>query len=223
METKIYNIKGKEAGKINLPESIFGVPLKSDLIHQVVYSIMSNMRRPIAHTKGRADVRGGGKKPWRQKGTGRARHGSSRSPIWIGGGVTHGPSKDQVFAKKINRKMRKVALFSLLSKKLNKEEILFVDNIKIDEPKAKEAKSILEGLSTISGFDKLLTKRKNSALVVLSSKDRNVEKSFRNFGNLKTVEARNLNALDVITYKHLIFVSPEESIKALGEVSVNKK
>src|SRR3989344_5026421 len=102
METKLYNQKGDESGKIEIPESIFGLPWNADLVHQVVVSMMSSMRHPIAHTKTRGEVSGGGKKPWQQKGTGRARHGSTRSPIWVGGGVAHGPRNDKNFDRKVN-------------------------------------------------------------------------------------------------------------------------
>ena len=107
MKVPLYNQEGKESGQALLPKEIFDVKFNSDLVHQVAVSQAANRRRVIAHTKGRGDVRGGGKKPWRQKGTGRARHGSRRSPIWKGGGVTFGPTKERVFKKDIPKKMRR--------------------------------------------------------------------------------------------------------------------
>src|SRR3989344_1678996 len=118
METNIYNQEGKEVGKVSLPTAVFGVKWNPDLVHQAVVAMEANARTPVAHTKSRADVRGGGRKPWKQKGTGRARHGSTRSPIWVGGGVAHGPTNEKIFAKKINKKMRTKALYTVLSQKL---------------------------------------------------------------------------------------------------------
>src|SRR5436853_6808436 len=128
METKIYNIEGKETGKITLPENIFGLPWNADLVHLVVVGMHANARTNVAHTKDRGEVRGGGKKPWRQKGTGRARHGSIRSPIWRGGGVTHGPRNEKNYARAIPKKIRAKALFMALSRKLKDGEIIFVDS-----------------------------------------------------------------------------------------------
>lgn len=215
METKIYDQKGKESGTVKLPESIFALPMNEDLVHQVVVSMASNLRNPIAHTKNRGDVRGGGKKPWRQKGTGRARHGSSRSPIWRGGGVTFGPTNERNFSKKINRKMRIKALYIVLAEKFRDGEILFVDNIGFKEAKTKEAKLILANLSKVKGFEMILDKKKNSSYLALNTRDENIEKGFNNFGNVFVNEVRNLNPLDILKYKYLIITQPKESLEFL--------
>jgi len=147
MESIIYNAEGKKAGTIALPESIFGLPWNASLMHQVVTSMQDNARTRVAHAKGRGEVRGGGKKPWQQKGTGRARVGSSRSPIWKGGGVTHGPIKDKVFGREIPKKMRAKALLIALSRKMRDGEIVFVNSFGIDTPKTAAAKKSLLALS----------------------------------------------------------------------------
>lgn len=217
MEAKIYNSKGKEAGKITLPESIFGVKWNADLVHQTVSSIITNARVPYAHTKDRGEVRGGGKKPWKQKGTGRARHGSTRSPIWVGGGVAHGPRNDKNFDRKVNKKAKAKTLATILSAKYRDGEILFVESISFDAPKTKDAKEVIKNLSGVTGFDTLSTKRKNTAFVLTSSKDKNIEKSFSNFSNMDVKELRNVSALDLLSKKFLIIEKPEEAIKILGE------
>src|SRR5581483_11715773 len=148
MEAKIYNIKGAEAGKIKLSEKVFGQAWNADLVHQVMHSMMSTARQPIAHTKTRGEVRGGGKKPWRQKGTGRARHGSTRSPLWVGGGVAHGPRNDKNYDRKINRTMKTKALVTVLSKKYKDGEILFVDSLSFAKPKTAEAMTALKALAS---------------------------------------------------------------------------
>ena len=145
-KTKTYNSEGKESGEMELPDSVFGVELVDDLVHQAVVAQMANSRQVLADTKDKGEVRGGGRKPWKQKGTGRARHGSSRSPLWKGGGVTFGPTTDRNFSKRINKKMKMKALFMVLSGKLKDEEIIVVDDLKINKTSTKAMKNIFKNL-----------------------------------------------------------------------------
>lgn len=216
MDAKIYNQTGEEAGTIVLPESVFGVKWNGDLVHQVVMAMEANARTPIAHTKGRGEVAGGGKKPWKQKGTGRARHGSSRSPIWVGGGITHGPTKEKAYGQKVNKKMRAKALCAVLSAKFRDSEILFVDRITFPAIKTAQAKSILTALSGVKGFEGLLKKKVNAALVAMGKKDDTVFKSFGNFNNIAIEESRNLNPVDILRYKYLIIAEPEATVDLLA-------
>ncbi|HEY4715011.1 MAG TPA: 50S ribosomal protein L4 [Candidatus Paceibacterota bacterium] len=216
MEAKIYNQKGEDQGKLKLPESIFGLSWNADLVHQVMTSLASNKRASTASVKGRGEVRGGGRKPWKQKGTGRARHGSSRSPIWVGGGRTHGPSPEKNYYKKINKKMMAKALFTILSKKFKINNILFVDKISLPEAKTAKAAEIKIALSKISGFDKLArTGKGNYALIALPEKSDTVLKSFRNIQSVYIQDIRNINPLEVLSYKYLIMVDPAKCIKFL--------
>ena len=210
MEQTVYNQQGKKAGSVNLPETVFGLPWNADLVHQVVTSMLSSRRKGTAHTKDRGEISGGGKKPWKQKGTGRARHGSTRSPIWRHGGVAHGPRNEKNYDRKVNASMKKKALYTVLSAKLRDEEIVLVDSIKLAEIKTKLAKEVMDTL-----FDKASKKRKNAILISLPSKDSNVEKSFKNFGNVSVVESRNLNPADILNYKYLAIVAPEEYLKTI--------
>lgn len=219
MKASVYSQTGQQKGTVTLPEQVFGLPWNADLVHQVVISLESNKRTPVAHTKERGDVRGGGKKPWRQKGTGRARHGSIRSPLWKGGGVTFGPRNDRNYKKKINRKMKTKALYTVLSRKLKDGELLFVDNISITSPKTAQAKEILLSLSAIPNFKQLATKRKNAAIVSVTQRDENIEKSFKNFGNITIGKIQNLNPSDVLKYKYLVVSNPKESISFLSSKS----
>jgi large subunit ribosomal protein L4 len=216
METTIYNQKGKEAGKMALPEGVFGLPWNADLVHQVVTSMQSTARTPVAHTKFRGEVSGGGKKPWKQKGTGRARHGSTRSPIWVGGGVTHGPRNDKNFERKVNKKMKAKALYMILSAKFKKGQVMFVDDIAFKAPKTKEAKDVLVSLSKIKGFEDLASKKKNSAYIATSAKIQAVEKSFSNFGNLLVDEIRNANPIDLMKYKYVVISNPEKGLPQIS-------
>jgi large subunit ribosomal protein L4 len=215
MEATIYSQTGKSTGKISLPESVFGVPWNADLVHEVVRLMNSNSRSNIAHTKTRGEVRGGGKKPWKQKGTGRARHGSTRSPIWVGGGVAHGPRNTQNYERKINKKARTKALYTILSKKYKEGEVIFVDDIKFDKPKTKDAKNIILSLSKIKGCEKLATKKVNTAILAMDKKVSSVEKSFNNFGNISVEEFRNINPVSILNHTYLIISNPAQSLKNL--------
>jgi large subunit ribosomal protein L4 len=203
MLIKTYNQNSEEIRQTKLPPEVFGVKINLDLVHQVVVLQMANRRKVIAHTKGRGEVRGGGRKPWRQKGTGRARAGSIRSPIWRGGGVTFGPTKEKVFKKKINKKMKRKALLMVLSAKAKNNFLILLDSIKIEKPKTKLMAEILK---------KLPCKGK-SILLVLAGMDKNIIRAVRNLPNTEVAQARDLNALDLLQSKYLVM--PKEAIKII--------
>lgn len=227
METTVFTIEGKEKGKVTLPESLFGVKWNPDLVHEVVVSMQGNARAGTAHTKDRSEVAGGGRKPWRQKGTGRARHGSRRSPIWTGGGVTFGPRNERDLTRKINKKVRAKALASALSKKQSDGEVIFVESFAFDAPKAKDAKGVLSALAKGSKHDDLATKRKNAALIVLPERNAQTELSFRNFGNVEVAMAKDINPVDLLTYKYVVMAEPAKALETLasriGSTSKSKK
>ncbi|MDD5144964.1 MAG: 50S ribosomal protein L4 [Candidatus Pacebacteria bacterium] len=205
MKLSVYNQEGKELDQVVLPKDIFDVELNPDLVYQVVVSQMANRRMVLANTKSRGEVSGTGKKPWRQKGTGRARHGSRRSPIWRGGGITFGPRKGVVYDKKINKKMQRKALFMVLSEKARKNLLLILDEISLEKPKTKLMANILLKLPV-----------KGSVLFALTDREKGMNKAIRNISGVDAEEARNLNALDLLSYKYLIM--PKEGIKTLKEV-----
>lgn len=215
MKINIYTKEGKEKGSIEAPEAIFGLRWNSDLVQQVVTSMESSARTPIAHTKDRSDVRGGGRKPWQQKGTGRARHGSKRSPIWKGGGVTFGPRNEVNRERKVNKKMKTKALFTILSRKAKNNEIIFVDSISFAQPKTKDASAIFTALGNVKGYEMLAKRRKNRAIIAIDENDVLTKKSFANFSNVKADEVRNLNPIDLLKYKYVIIENPEVSLKVL--------
>jgi large subunit ribosomal protein L4 len=217
MDATLYNIKGEKAGMVTLPENLFGLPWNADLVHQVVTSMQANKRQGNAHTKGSGDVRGGGKKPWAQKGTGRARHGSSRSPIWVGGGVSHGPRNTTIFARTVSRQMRQKALLVTLSRKFKDGEVVFIDSLEMSEPKTKNAKVVLAALT--KEF-KGLGSKKNAAIIALPSAHVPTMKSFKNFGNIETVEVRNLNPVSILSAKYLVIANPEAAFATLGAKKV---
>ncbi|MEK7144265.1 MAG: 50S ribosomal protein L4 [Patescibacteria group bacterium] len=222
IEAPIFSMDGKKVGTIALPESIFGAPWRSDLVHQVTTAMQANLRQNRAHTKDRAEVSGGGKKPWKQKGTGQARHGSTRSPIWRHGGITFGPRSTRDYSEKINKKMRIGALLSVLSRKAKDGEIILVDEIVFATPKTAMAKSSLQKLAKGAVAEQLITKKKNAALFALSAYNTNTIKSFSNFGNVMTEEMRSLNPVDVLSHKYLVIEKPEAAFKALIARSKSK-
>ena len=220
MESPVYNQEGKEVGKVTLPERVFNAPWKADLVHQVVTSMQTSVRRGTAHSKDRSEVRGGGKKPWQQKGTGRARHGSIRSPIWVGGGVSHGPRNDRNFFRKTNRKAKAGAFCAVLSRKFKDGEVLFVDRFQLTAPKTKEAKKILVNLSSIKGFNRLVTKKRNIAILALGERDVDIGRGFRNVGNVSIDEVRNLNPVGLLQSKYIIITDPSVSLPILESRAV---
>ena len=222
LESKIYTQDGKEAGKVSLPENVFGVAWNPDLVHEVVIAMQSNARGGKAHTKDRSEVRGGGKKPWKQKGTGRARHGSRRSPIWTGGGVTFGPRNEKDYSKKINNNARAQAFASVLSKKFAEGEMIFVEDLSFDEPKSKEAKSVLTALAATEGNEDVVTKKNNVALIALSGRDENVEKSFRNFSHVQVSQLKDVSTVDLLTYKYVVVAKPKDALVTLENRAATK-
>jgi large subunit ribosomal protein L4 len=221
MKATIYNQKGGEAGTLDLPEKVFGAKWRTDLVHQVVESMRSNKRSGTADTKGRGEVRGGGRKPWKQKGTGRARHGSTRSPIWVGGGVTHGPLAEKNYKRKISKKMRAQALFSVLSRKLKDGEVIFVDSFSQTNPKTKEGQKVMQSLAKATNISVLSVSQKPKVLLALSGRNDKTEKSFRNLSQLEIVFVKNLNPMEVLNYQYLLIENPKESVEFLSKKSGN--
>jgi len=189
-ETKIEE---KKVEDINLPKDIFEVPMNVDLLHQVVVSQMANRRTVIADARGRGDVRGGGIKPWKQKGTGRARQGSRRSPIWIGGGVTHGPTNERIFKKVLPKNIKRKGLFVALSEKYRNNDIKIIDSLELKEIKTKGMIETLKKLEI-----------KGSCLIVLPKVDNNLILSTRNIPKVSTIQAKDINCLDVVTAKTIL-------------------
>ncbi len=213
MKASLYNQEGEEIKKVDLPSEIFDIELNSDLVHQVVVAQMSNSRKVIAHTKDRSEKRGGGRKPWRQKGTGRARHGSIRSPIWRGGGVTFGPTKDRNFSKKINKKMKQGALLMTLSSKIKEDEFVLLDKIELTEGKTKLMNEMINNLG-----NKLKKNLNKSTLIVLSKTDLKISHAVRNIPKIKTIRADSLNVLDILNHQYLILL--QDAIKTIKETYV---
>jgi large subunit ribosomal protein L4 len=215
-EVQVYSMAGKKVSTISLPADVFGAQWRADLVHQVTTALQANKRQNRAHTKDRSEVAGGGKKPWKQKGTGQARHGSTRSPIWRHGGIAFGPRNTRDYSEKINRKAKAQALVSVLSRKAKDGEIIFIDKLTFGAPKTAEAVKVLAAIGKAAEAKLLSSNGGNSALVALSNYDANAVKSFRNMQGVHTEEVRNLNPLEVLSYRYLVIENPESAFKALG-------
>ena len=189
----------EEVKDLELADNIFAVSANPELLHQAIVAQNNNSRQVLAHTKTRSEVAGGGKKPWKQKGTGRARAGSSRSPIWIGGGVTFGPRKDRNFKQKINQKMKQKAIFMALSDRVATKSMAVVDKIDLKEYKTKAVETIL------NDFDKKIFKTdRRSILIITSLKDDKLKYSLRNLQNTKLINLDNINLVDILNYRNLL-------------------
>ncbi|HHX51382.1 MAG TPA: 50S ribosomal protein L4 [Clostridia bacterium] len=202
----VYNTEGQEIGELELSDRVFGAKINPAVMHSVVVMQMANRRRGTASTKTRAEVRGGGRKPWRQKGTGRARVGSIRSPLWRTGGITFGP-KPRNFRYRVPKKVRQLALKSALSAKVKEGNLIVLDNLAFAEPKTKAMVQILNSL-----------KVNRKALVVTADANNNVQKSARNIPGILPLEASGLNVYDLLKHDHLIMT--KEAVARVEEVLV---
>lgn len=215
VKTNIYNQNGEIVSEISLSDKVFALKLNQDLIHQAMVTQNANERQVLAHTKTKGEVSGGGKKPWKQKGTGRARAGSSRSPIWIGGGVTFGPRKERNFSKKINKKMKQKALSMVLSDKLNNNNLAIIDKVEINDFKTKTFNSFIKKIENIFSSEKDNKKNKRSILFINDNKDEKTLRSARNLVGLSIINLENTNIIDLLKYKNLIIT--ESAIKVINE------
>lgn len=225
----IYNQKAEKIGDIQISEKVFDIPANEALVHQAMIAQMSNERQNLAHAKTRSEVSGGGRKPWRQKGTGRARAGSNRSPIWIGGGVTFGPSKERNFKKKINKKMKQKALLMVLSDRIMNNNLVVLDELKLDEFKTNKFNEIIKNIEhSILKINELPAKGKDTdkkdkkekakkyrrnILIIDSNKDEKVKYSAKNLTGVNLISLDNINILDLLNFKYYIITK-----KALEEL-----
>lgn len=209
MKAKVYNLAGKETGEMNLSDAVFGVKTKPEVVHEVFVALQNNQREPWADTKNRGEVRGGGKKPWQQKGTGRARHGSIRSPIWKGGGVTFGPLSIRNYKTKINKKIKNLALRMCLSDRAENKSLLVVEDFNFAEPKTK----------VFAQFMSVLPVKAKSILVLTPGKNEQVLRMTKNIKTVKTVRAEDVNVMDVLS--NSIVVTNKAGVEKL-ETVLNK-
>ena len=201
----LYDITGKVIGDIELSENVFGQPVNEPVLHQVVVAHLANCRQGTQSAKTRSEVSGGGKKPYRQKGTGRARQGSTRAPQWTHGGVVFAP-KPRDYSQKVNAKVRRIALKSALSSKVADSELIVFDALNIEAPKTKEMVKVLKAVEA------------EKALIVLADKDETVERAAANIPGVKTTQVGTLNTYEVLKYKKLILT--KETIAKIEEVYV---
>ena len=202
-KTEVLNLAGKKVKDIDLKEEIFGIEPNEAVVHSVLVNYLANQRQGTQNTKTRAEVRGGGKKPWRQKGTGRARQGSIRAPQWIKGGIALGP-KPRAYSYRINKKEKALAVKSLLSAKLAESNLVVVDNFDLKEIKTKEVANSLNNLKVDNG------------LIVVAEQNENLQKSARNIKDVKTTRATSLNVFDLLKFKKLVLT--EDAVKKIEEV-----
>lgn len=203
IKAPLFGSDGSSKGTVNLDPDIFGIEPNTAVLHQVVTAQLAARRAGTASTKTRGEVRGGGAKPWRQKGLGRARHGSIRSPIWVGGGVAHGP-KPRDYAQRTPKKMKKLALRSALSARAAEEAVAVVESIDWTEPKTRQAKELLSAM--VNG---------GRTLVVLHKGDRVANRSFRNLPEVSIVEPSQITAYDVLAADNVVFTS--HTLGAIGQ------
>jgi len=220
IKVKTYNTEASPVDDIELNSKIFNVKISEPLVHQAMVAEMANHRQVLAHTKDRSEVRGGGKKPWKQKGTGRARAGSSRSPIWIGGGVAFGPLKERCFKKKINKKMKEKAIFMVMSDRFNEKHLMVVDKLEMSEYKCQKFNEIINNFETKVLFADEAKKssgqkKKRSILIINSANNLQTKLSARNLSGVKLINSNNINVVDLLKYKYLIITV--DGIKKIEE------
>ncbi len=201
----LYNVSGEQVGEIDLNESVFGINVNQSVLHDAVVAYLANQRQGTHDTKTRGEVRGGGRKPWRQKGTGRARHGSIRSPIWKGGGIVFGPHPRD-YSIRLPKRVKRLAIKSALSSKVESGNIIVLDQLKLEKPKTKDMVRILENLKAST----------NKALVVTAAQDENVIKSARNIEGVKPTSASFLNVYDLLAHQTLVIT--KDAVQKVEEV-----
>ncbi|HAU31847.1 MAG: 50S ribosomal protein L4 [Desulfotomaculum sp. 46_296] len=208
-EVSLYNVNGDLLGKLKLNDQVFGAPVNNTAVHDSVIRYLAGSRRGTSDTKTRGEVQGGGRKPWRQKGTGRARHGSIRSPIWRGGGIVFGPHPRD-YSYTLPRKVRRLAFKSVLSSKIMEDKFIVLEELKLEKPRTKDIIDILDNLKTSGGV-----------LLITMLKDENIYKSARNISDVKTVTIDGLNIYDLLVYETLVVT--KEALAGIEEALLNEE